>query len=56
MRTPPKHHAHGPYETQTREQKPDDDVLAPSSENPSPRTEARQQGDDFSVLLHLGLV
>lgn len=56
MRTPPKQHADGLHEIETREPKPDEDVHATPSEEASQNGKPREPADDFSVLLHLGLV
>ncbi len=56
MRTQPNQDAHGTHDTQTLERKPDDRVRTTPDDSPPRHPEPREEGDDFSVLLHLGLV
>lgn len=60
MRTLPKQDASRGHETETLQRKPDDGVQAAPgdkiSSHPKPRPKPREEEDDFTVLLHLGLV
>ncbi len=55
MRTP-KQDASGLHDTETQEQKPDDGVHTTRNDTPPGKVKPREEGDDFSVLLHLGLL
>ena len=56
MRTP-KQDASGLDDTETQQRKPDERVHATPNDSPRPgKAKPREQGDDFSVLLHLGLL
>ncbi|MGH1343995.1 MAG: hypothetical protein ACRBN8_20725 [Nannocystales bacterium] len=55
MRTP-NQHASGLRETEPQEREPKDGVGSTSSDTLTRNAKPREQGDDFSVLLHLGLV
>ena len=55
MRTP-KQEASGLHETETQERKPDEGVHATPADSATRKAKPREQGDDFSVLLHLGLL
>ena len=54
--TPPKQHADGLHETETQDRMPDDEVHATPNNTATKDAKPRERGDDFSVLLHLGLV
>lgn len=54
--TPPKQQADGLHETETQDRMPEDEVHATPNESATKHAKPREPGDDFSVLLHLGLV
>lgn len=52
----PQDDASGVHEPEAQERKPDERVQAAPNDARTRNAKPREQGDEFSVLLHLGLV